>query len=131
MCLHERLVQLLALEVQVTGRSYHAQDHEGVPHESIRRASIEEVRELDEAQEVEGLRVGLEIEEIPDRRERSGMGHVQPGHGWGLVVGSIFQRTVELPDVPGLVRRGEHTLVQEGHQDVGLLEVPVLVRGLA
>jgi hypothetical protein len=90
MCLHERLVQLLALEVQVTGRSYHAQDHEGVPHESIRRASIEEVRELDEAQEVEGLRVGLEIEEIPDRRERSGMGHVQPGHGWELVVGNIF-----------------------------------------
>ena len=44
MCLHERLVQLLALEVQVTGRSYHAQDHGGVPHESIRSASIEEVR---------------------------------------------------------------------------------------
>jgi len=61
---------------------------------------------------VEGLRVGLEIEEIPDRRERSGMGHVQSGHGWDLVVGSIFQRTVELPDVPGLVRRGEHTLVE-------------------
>ena len=61
--LHERLVQLLALEVQVPGRSYHAQDHEGVPHESIRRASIEEVRELDEAQEVEGLGVGLEIKE--------------------------------------------------------------------
>ena len=71
MCLYERLVQLLALEVQVTGRSYHAQDHEGVPHESIRSASIEEVRELDEAQEVEGLGVGLEIEEVPDRRERS------------------------------------------------------------
>ncbi len=31
MCLHERVVQLLVLEVQVTGRSYHAQDHEGVP----------------------------------------------------------------------------------------------------
>ena len=108
MCLHERLVQLLALEVQVTGRSYHAQDHEGVPHESIRSASIEEVRELDEAQEVE-----VEIEEDPYRRKRSGMGHVQPGHGWDLVVGSIFQRTVELPDVPGLVRRGEHTLAQE------------------
>ena len=38
-CLHERLVQLLALEVQVTGRSYHAQDHEGVPHESIRTSA--------------------------------------------------------------------------------------------
>ena len=25
-CIHERLVQLLALEVQVTGRGYHAQD---------------------------------------------------------------------------------------------------------
>ena len=110
-------MQLLALEVQVTGRSYHAQDHEGIPHESIRSASIEEVRELDE-----------EIEGVPDRREWSGMGHVQPGHGWDLVVGS---RTVELPDVPGLVRRGEHTLVQESHQDVGLLEVPVLVHGLA
>ncbi len=33
--------------------------------------------------------------------------------------------------MPGLVRRGEHMLVQESHQDVGLLEVPVLVRGLA
>jgi len=64
------------------------QDHEGVPHESIRRASIEEVRELHEAQEVEGLCVGLEIDEIPDRRERTGMGHVQPGHGWDLVVGT-------------------------------------------
>ena len=109
MCLHERLVQLLALEV--TGRSYHAQDHEGVPHESIRshweswqqkvtkinKINKKEVRELDEAQEVEGLGVGLEIEEVPDRRERSGMGHVQPGYGWDLVVGSIFQRTVELP----------------------------------
>ena len=27
------------------------------------------------------------------------------------------------------VRRGEHTLVQESHQDVGLLEAPVLVYG--
>ena len=106
--------------MQVTGRSYHAQDHEGVPHKSIRSTSIEEVRELDD-----------EIEEVPDRRERSGMGHVQPGHGWDLVVGSIFQRTVELLDVPDLVRRGEHTLVQESHQDVCLLEVPVLVHGLA
>ena len=69
------------------------------------------------------LGVGLEIEEVPDRRERSDMGHVQPGHGWDLVVGVVFQRTVELPDVPGLV--------QESHQDVGLLEVPVIVIGLA
>ena len=30
---HERLVQLLALEVKVTGRGYHAQDHEGFPYE--------------------------------------------------------------------------------------------------
>ena len=58
------------------------------------RASIEEVRQLGEAQEVEGLFAGLEIKEVPDRRERSGMGHVQPGHGWDLVVGSIFRRTV-------------------------------------
>ena len=79
MCLHERLVQFLALEVQVACRSHHAQDHEGVPHKSIRRSSIEEVRELDEAQEVEGLSAGLEIEEVPDRRERSGMGHVRMG----------------------------------------------------
>ena len=28
---HERLVQLLALEMKATGRGYHAQDHEGVP----------------------------------------------------------------------------------------------------
>jgi len=56
--------------VQATGRGYHAQDHEGVPHKSIRRASIEEVCELDEVQEVKGLCGGLEIEEVPDRRER-------------------------------------------------------------
>jgi len=67
--------------------------HSGA-HESMRCASIEEVRELHEAQEVEGLCGGLEIEEVPDRRERTGMGHVQPGHGWDLVVGDIFQRTV-------------------------------------
>ena len=78
MRLPERLMQLLALEVQVTGRGYHAQDHEGVPHKSIRRASIEEVRELDEVQEVEGLCGGLEIEKIPDRRKRTGMRHVLP-----------------------------------------------------
>ena len=69
MRLLERLMQLLALEVQVTGRGYHAQDHEGVPHKSIRRASIEEVRE-------EGLCCGLEIEEVPDRRERTGMSRI-------------------------------------------------------
>jgi len=67
---------LLALEVQITGRGYHAQDHEGVPHKSIRRASIEEVRELHEAQEMEGLCCGLEIEEVPDRRERTGMSRI-------------------------------------------------------
>jgi hypothetical protein len=32
---HERFVELLALEVKVTGRSYHAQDHESVPYEGI------------------------------------------------------------------------------------------------
>jgi len=47
--------------VQVTGRDYHAQDHEGIPHQSIRRASIEEVRELHQVQEVEGHCGGLEI----------------------------------------------------------------------
>ena len=94
MCLPERLMQLLALEVQVTGRGYHAQDHEGVPHKRIRRASIEEVRELDEVKKVEGLCGGLEIEEVPDRRERTGMRYVLPGDGWDLVVGNIFQRTV-------------------------------------
>ena len=35
--------------------------------------AVSQVRELDEAQEVEGLGIGLEIEEVPDRRERSGM----------------------------------------------------------
>jgi hypothetical protein len=131
MRIHERLVQLLALEVQVTGRGYHAQDHEGIAHESIRSASIEEVRELHEAQEVEGLCGGLMIEEVPDRRERTGMSHLQPGHGRDFVMWSILQRSVELPNVPGLVRRGEHTLVHECQQDVALLVVPVLVRGLA
>ena len=98
---HERLVQLLALEVKATGRGYHAQDHEGVPYEGNRRASIEEVRELYEAQEVEGLCGGLVIEEVTDRRERTDVRHVQPGHGRGHVVGSILQRR-------GLVRRGKH-----------------------
>ncbi len=106
-------MQLLALEMQVTGRGYHAQDHEDVPHKSIQRASIEEVRELDEVQEVEGLCGGLEIEEVPDQRERTCMRHVLPGHGWDLVVGNIFQRTVQLPDVLGLVRRCAHSLVHE------------------
>ena len=106
-------MQLLALDVQVTGRGYHAQDHEGIPHKSIRRASIEEVRELDEVQEVEGLCGGLEIEEVPDRRERTGMRHVLLGHGWDLVVGNNFQKTVELPNVLGLVRRGAYSLVHE------------------
>jgi len=32
-----------------------------------RCASIEEVRELDQVQEMEGLCRGLEIEEVPDR----------------------------------------------------------------
>ena len=62
MRLPERLMQLLALEMQVTGRGNHAQDHEGVPHKSMRRASIEAISELDEVQEVEGLCGGLEIE---------------------------------------------------------------------
>jgi hypothetical protein len=44
---------------------------------------------------------------------------------------SILQRSVELPNVPGLVRRGDHTLVHECQQDVALFEVPVLIRGLA
>ncbi len=57
------------------------------------------------------------IEEVPDWRD--------------LVVRIISQRPVQLPDVPGLVLQGEHTLVQECQQDVALPEVPVLVRGLA
>ena len=77
---------------------------------------------------MEGLCAWLDIEEVPDRRERTGISHVQPGHGRDLVVGNVFQK---IPDVPGLIRRGEHTLVQESHQDVGLLEVPILVNGLA
>ena len=51
-----------------------------------------------EAQEVEGLCAGLDIEEVPDRRERTDMCHVQPGHGRDLVVGNV-----ELQDVPGLI----------------------------
>ena len=131
MRLPECLMQLLALEVQVTGRGYHAQDHEGVPHKSIRRASIEEVNELDEVKEVEGLCGGLEIEEILDRRKRTAMRHVLVSHGWDLVAGNILQRTVQLPDVLGLVRRGAHSLVYECLEDVALLEVPILVGGLA
>jgi hypothetical protein len=71
------------------------------------------------------------IEEVPDRRELTGMSNVQPGHGRDLVVRNILQWSVELSDVPGLVRRCDHTLVHECQQDVALLEVPVLVRGLA
>jgi hypothetical protein len=107
------LVQLLALVVKVIGCGYHAQDHEDVPYE---------------AQEVEGL---LMIEEVLDRRELTDISYVQPEHGRGLVVRSILQRPVKLPDMPGLVRRGEHALVHESQQDFALLIVPVLVRGIA
>jgi hypothetical protein len=111
MRIHARLVQLLAREVQVTGPGYHGQDHEGSAHESIRCTSIVEVRELHEAQEMEGLCGGLMIEEVPDRRERTGMSHMQPGHGRDLVVRNILQWSVELPDVPGLVIRCDQTLI--------------------
>ncbi len=57
------------------------------------------------------------IEEVPDRWEINDMSHVQPDHGRGLVT--------------GLVRRGEHALVDDRQQDVALLIVPVLVLGLA
>jgi hypothetical protein len=82
------------------------------------RASSEEVRELHEAQEVEGLRGGKVIEEVPDPRVITNVCHVQPGHGWGLVVESSLQRSIQLQNVTGLVRRGEHTLVHECQQDV-------------
>ena len=52
-------------EVKVTGRGYHAQGHKCVSYEGILRASIEEVRELHEAHDVESLRCGLVIEEVP------------------------------------------------------------------
>ena len=49
----------------------------------------------------------------------------------GLVVGRILQRSVQLPDMPSLLQRGEHALVHERQQDVALLVDTVLIRGLA
>ena len=49
----------------------------------------------------------------------------------GLVVWRILQRSVQLPDMPSLLRRGEHALVHEHQQDVALLVDTVLIRGLA
>ena len=65
---------------------------------------------------MEGLCGGLVIEEVPDQREQTDIRHVQPGHGRVLVVGVGLLGSVQLPDVPGLVRSGEHTPVQESHQ---------------
>ena len=59
------------------------------------RASVDEFRELLEVQEMEGLHLGLcAVEEVPDRRERTGMGHVEQGAGRSLVDRIVFQRTV-------------------------------------
>jgi hypothetical protein len=58
----ERDVTLLGLKMEVAHRGHHAKDHEGLPNEGIRRASVDEVRELLYVQEVEGLHVGLSVE---------------------------------------------------------------------
>ena len=91
---------------------YHAKDHEGVPHEGIRRASVDEVRELLEAQEVE-VHVRLAVEEVPDGRERTSMSHVEARRGRSLVSRSILQGAVQLPDVTRLGRSSEHALVMK------------------
>ena len=39
----ERVVKLLGLEMEVARRGYHAKDQEGVPHEGIRRTSVDAV----------------------------------------------------------------------------------------
>jgi hypothetical protein len=69
---HERLVQLLALKVNVTGRCYHVQDPEGVPHEGSGeyplRRSVNSTR-------LKGRGSQL-IEEVPDRRELTDMSNV-------------------------------------------------------
>ena len=122
------VVKLLGFEMEVSCRGYHAKDHERIPHEGIRCVSVDEVRELLEVQEVEGLHVGLAVEEVPDRRERTGMGHVKPGLGRSLVSRSILQRTVKLLDTARLERSGEHALVHERQEGVMLLVVPVVVR---
>ena len=106
-------MKLLGFEMEVASRGYHAKDHEGVPQEGIWRASVDEVRELLEVQEVEGLHVGLAVEVVSDGRERTGMGHVKPGRGRSLVGRSILQGSVQLPDVTRLGRSGEHALVHE------------------
>ena len=49
----------------------------------------------------------------------------------GLVVGRILQRSVQLPDMPSLLQRGDYALVHERQQDVALLVDTVLIRGLA
>ena len=132
MGIDEGIVKLLGLEMEVSRRGYHAEDHEGVPQEGIWRASVDEVRELLEVQEMEGLQLRLcAVEEVPDRRERTGMGHVEQGAGRNLVDRSVLQRTVQLPDVTRLGRSGELALVHEGLEGVMLLVVPVLVRRLS
>ena len=66
MGIDEHVVKLLGLEMKVARRGYHAKDHEGVPHEGIRRASVDDIREFPEVQEVEGLHGGLAVEEVLD-----------------------------------------------------------------
>ena len=125
-------MELLGLEMEVSRCGYHAEDHEGVPQEGIWRASVDEFRELLEVQEMEGLHLRLcAVEEVPDRRERTGMGHVEQGAGRSLVDRSVSQRAVQLPDMTRLGRSGELALVQEGLEGVLLLVVPVLVRRLS
>ena len=77
-----------------------------------------------------GLHLRLAVEEDPDRRERTGMGHVEPGASRSLVGRSVLQRTVQLPNMMRLGRSGEHALVHEGLEGVLLLVVLVVVRRL-
>ena len=94
----EGAMELLGFEMEVARRGYHAKDHEGVPHEGIRRASVDEVRELLEVQSPReaGSQGG------PRWGKRTGMGHVEPGRGRSLVGRSILQGAVQLPDVTRL-----------------------------
>ena len=81
---------------------------------------------------MKGLHLRLRaVKEVPDRRERTGMGHVEQGVGRSLVDRSVLQRTVQLSDMTRLGWSGEHALVHEGLEGVLLLVVPVLVRRLS
>ena len=62
-------MNLLGLEREVAGHAHDAEDREGVPPEGVRRASVQEVGELLQAQEGKGLVGGTG--KVSDRKNLS------------------------------------------------------------